>query len=323
MPAFDIELVDLPSKGKLVPRRGGGGGGGGRGGGSIGGSSSGSSSSGKGGTSSSSSSSSSSGRSSYVGGSSFGGSRYPSSSTANGVARFAIPASAGAFAGRTAGGGTRGDIYGSARYGSGYPAGYGTTRGVYYGGGVGGLGFPFLYWPVFWGAGYGAYYGSDRYSNDTDRPGGAMTLYVLQAPANVNQSLNNFGLYGDFDSVDSARASLVDACGVGSGLAANYTVTPSQAVQTYRSSSFSLLLDRYDNLQPQNATDDDSIDTPIPSLPADVDTTYLSCLNTTLGQDLLLPSDAETSLAYRVGGELQITIVLLPALLLAFILSLV
>lgn len=109
---------------------------------------------------------------------------------------------------------------------------------------------------------------------------------------------------------------------MGSGLAANYTITPNEAVQTYRSSSFTLLLDRYDNQQPQNATDDDSLDTPIPALPTNVDTAYLTCLNNTLGQTLLLPSDTATSAAYSIGNELQMTIVLLPALLIAFVLSL-
>lgn len=50
----------------------------------------------------------------------------------------------GTFAGRQIGGGSRAQVYGTSRYGSGYTYG---GRGSL----VRGRGFPFGFWPVFWG----------------------------------------------------------------------------------------------------------------------------------------------------------------------------
>lgn len=106
------------------------------------------------------------------------------------------------------------------------------------------LGFPFIFWPVFWPNNY---YGSRVYgpANNDTRPGGEQTLYVLAPPAGVDTTdgANNFALYGDANSVDAVWTTLQSGCGVGDQLAANYSINPNQTVQWYRGSSFALLLE--------------------------------------------------------------------------------
>ena len=128
------------------------GGGGGRSGGS--------SSSGKGSSGGDSSSSSSKGGSSGSSGSSGRGSTVPltgsnkvtggrsvTTYSNGGGKQIAIP-SGQLFAGRMAGGATRGQVVGTRTYGSGYPGV--TTRGVY------NRGFPVWFWPVVGGGSFGA-----------------------------------------------------------------------------------------------------------------------------------------------------------------------
>lgn len=115
----------------------------------------------------------------------------------------------------------------------------------------------------------------------------------------------------------------MDGCGVGPTLAANFTEMPSQAVQNYRASSFSLLLDRYDNEQPANASDSDIVEAAIPPLPSDINATYFACLNDTLGQTLILPSgDAANSGVGYAGSQMQLSVFLLPTLLFSLLLGL-
>lgn len=157
-------------------RKGGGGKGGGKGGSSgsdSGGSSGSSGSSGsKGGSSGTTSSSTGKGAvNKPVSGSTGGTSRTSSAYGSGGGSAVTIP-SGQLFAGRSSGGGTRSQVYGTRHvsppfptvciiihirdnfrtYGSGYPGV--NNRGV------GGLGFPFIFWPIIWGGslGYGAAY---------------------------------------------------------------------------------------------------------------------------------------------------------------------
>ncbi|KAJ7136823.1 hypothetical protein C8R44DRAFT_948503 [Mycena epipterygia] len=103
-------------------------------------------SSGKSGTSSSSSneggSSTSEGPSGVI---SSGGSSRTITSFGNGGGKVTTIASSNLFSGRSEGGATRSQIYGSQAYGSGYPGV--NSRGV------DGRGFPFYFWPLSWGTG--------------------------------------------------------------------------------------------------------------------------------------------------------------------------
>ncbi|KAG6899917.1 hypothetical protein C0995_004657 [Termitomyces sp. Mi166 len=138
-----VPLITPREPSKRLFRRKGGGGGGGRGGSSGGkgssGKGSGSSSSGKG----SSGSSSKTSPSISSGGKTISAKSYGT----GGGTPAAIPAGQ-LFAGRMAGGGTRGQVFGTRTYGSGYP---GIT-----GAGVSNRGFPFYFWPVVWGTAVGA-----------------------------------------------------------------------------------------------------------------------------------------------------------------------
>ncbi|PWN31892.1 uncharacterized protein FA14DRAFT_162250 [Meira miltonrushii] len=290
----------------FLQRRRGGGGGGRGGGGGISSSSGGRSS---GGSSSSSSSGSSAGRSSssssstaskgFTPGSVSGGRNVYGSTGGFGIPnRYSI--TSGSFVGRQAGGGTRNNVYGSPYYGSGYTGGY-ASRGLLAGGAVGGLGFPFIFWPVTFGA-YSGYYGSSQYRNG-DRPGGNMTQYSLTPPSTVtNTTANEFALYGDANSVDQIFQSLKADCGVQNQLASNFTINPNQAVQYYRGSSFAILLNGYNNTQPNvdgdvsgNTTSSDYSATPPPITTVQgVDTNYFNCLNSTTGNNVPLIDGAMT-----------------------------
>ncbi|TCD60630.1 hypothetical protein EIP91_009761 [Steccherinum ochraceum] len=191
------------------------------------------------------------------------------------------------FAGRTVGGGSRGQVFGSRVYGSGYPGI--TSRGV------GGLGFPFVFWPVIWGGGLGyggAYLHNNEYGNSSnpDRPGGAMVSVVFTSPT----SNSSFHVLSDNSTVTSLIGSITSNCTLGPNSAnTNTTPTfydssstdtsqprPEQVVQYYRGSSVALTLDRYNDTSAlsENQT---APDVPIPSW---VDATTLDCLNQTIGQ---------------------------------------
>ncbi|PWN30266.1 hypothetical protein BDZ90DRAFT_229280 [Jaminaea rosea] len=215
---------------------------------------------------------------------------YNAATSANaGVPRGLVPAPL-AFQGRPQGGVGRSDIYGTARYGSGITGGY-SPRPSYAGGTTAGYGFPFVYWPVSW-PGYpdAGYYGSGAY-NRTDRPGGAISVHVLGVPPGVNQTSNNFMLYGDANSNTAILKHLVPNCNVTWNSQPLFGVNPRQAVQYYRGSSYVLLLQGYNNSQPDSYTTNNAtvITTPVTPLPSTVNMTYFNCLNRTLGMDLPLP----------------------------------
>jgi hypothetical protein len=204
-------------------------------------------------------------------------------------------------------------------------------------------------WPVaFNGTGFDNYYGSREYNSDLSRPGGPMTQYTLTPPADVtNVSANTFALYGDLNSVDSVYHSLVSDCGVTKtfssdftqSLTSNFTINPNQTVQYYRASSFALLLNGYDNKQPNITVMDDPdiyvptyVYGPLAPLPSSMNTTYLICLMSSIARHLPLidpksvdvtsgptSNDADNVDVAHVAG-LNV-LLLLPALFLAFIIN--
>ncbi|KAF5330458.1 hypothetical protein D9619_005392 [Psilocybe cf. subviscida] len=278
-----VPFITKRSNSKLERRKGGGGGG--KGGGSGGGKSSGSGSG---------AGSSSSKGSSGAGGAGGSGRASTPISTGGGGSKSATPFSNGGgpistipsgslFAGRSVGGGTRNEVYGSSTYGSGYPNGA-------IGRGVAGRPFPFFFWPLAWG---GAAVGSAAYLHNTEygrfdnssRPGGIM---VTAAFSSSTQN-TTYRLVADNATVTDLIGDLMSNCTSShlnnstTILATNFNDSlpapkPEQVVQYYRASSVALTLDGYNNtgaLGPEG--------TPDTPLPTNIDTTLLDCLNTTIG----------------------------------------
>ncbi|KAJ3565473.1 hypothetical protein NP233_g7608 [Leucocoprinus birnbaumii] len=262
-------------KRNLERRKGGGGGGRGGGGGSSGG---------RGGSSGSGGSSGGSlgaGRTSPI--SSGGTSRTSSSTSAGGGPRTTIPQGQ-LFAGRSQGGGTRDQVYGNRAYGSGYPG----SSAV----GVGGLGFPFFYWPVIFGStaiiGTGSYlhtHGEYGDVNNSSRPGGALMTATFPSNANGNTT---FRIMADNSTVTSLTADILSSCGSSISNSTSHASTPynetgppipAQAIQYYRASSIVLSLDSYNN----TAVYSNDTNAPPSPLPNNIDTTLLRCLNSTIG----------------------------------------
>ncbi|KAI0319651.1 hypothetical protein OF83DRAFT_1034769, partial [Amylostereum chailletii] len=196
----------------------------------------------------------------------------------------------GPFTNRTVGGGTRGQIFGTSSYGSGYP-------GVPFGRSVRGQGFPFWFWPLVWGTGVGVGIGTLAYLDEADeygsptnssRPGGPM----MQASFQSNSSAPTvFHLLADNATVISLITSIRTNCsrslnnGTTSTLPASYIGAlpdpqPEQAIQYYRASSVVLTLDGYNN----SAVYSPDVNASATALPTGVDSTLLDCLNTTIGQ---------------------------------------
>lgn len=265
-----IPLITSPRY-QDVGRRKGGGGGGGKGGGSSDGKGS-----GKGG------SSGSGGKTSKVPitGSSASGKSTATAYGYGGGKPQTIPTGQ-LFGGRTAGGATRAQIYGTRTYGSGYPG--------YSGYGVAGRGFPFWFWPVVWGGSTNQYLHDSEYgdSYNTSRLGGPMA----QANFISNSTGSTFHLLSDNSTIGSLISSINTNCS--SNLSSSSSKSPSpynssapgvpqpeQAIQYYRSSSVVLTLDGYNN----TATFNSNPNTTASPLPSGVDTTLLNCLNYTIGQ---------------------------------------
>jgi len=286
---------------RLYRRKGGGGGG--KGGGGGGGKSSGGGSSSSGG-----------GRSSSV---SSGGSSHNSKAYGPGGGAVSTIPGGQAFAGRTQGGGTRGQVYGTNVYGSGYPG--------YAGRGVAGLGFPFYFWPLAWGGVGGvagaAYLHNSEYGrpNNSSRPGGALVTAAFYS----TQTNTTFRLIADNSTVTELIQDIQSNC-TSSNLASNSSSSPSpyqdsfsalpqpeQTIQYYRASSVALTLDGYNNTGALSS--DASVpDTP---LPTNFDKTLLACLNETIGAAVPLIDGGSTLqpvfglptvllvwLVYMIGG---------------------
>ncbi|KAJ3710410.1 hypothetical protein C8R42DRAFT_376654 [Lentinula raphanica] len=286
MSRSNLELLESPTSQKA--KRAGGGGGGGRGGGS-----SSSSSSGKG---SSSSSSSGKGSSSSTSGSSLSGNKGSTTSTSstiygssrsitpygNGAAKsFTIP-SGQPFAGRTAGGATRDQIYGTRTYGSGYPNNAGSL-------GVANRGFPFFFWPVVWGE--RQVVPLPTYMIRTNRPGGILMTAAFQSNSNSTSSIYRIladnttvsDLITDIHANCSSHLTSNSASSPSNAIVYNSSASdapkPEQVVQYFRASTVALTLDGYNN----TSVFSDSNSTADVALPSGIDTTLLDCMNSTIG----------------------------------------
>ncbi|KZT54061.1 hypothetical protein CALCODRAFT_457199 [Calocera cornea HHB12733] len=285
----DVVPEDRDTKSKvLVPRKGGKGGGGGK-------------SSGKSGSSSKGNSAPPSYRSSA---SSF------RTSTGAQVSAYGFGSSSikslpagGPFAGRLYDGGLRPQVYGSRTLGSGYP----------YGGGgywIMGRPFPFGFWPIYYEP---LYYGNDEYGpeNNSSRPGGVESFALIQSNNTVEPDGNVYHILGDADSVRAVIDALVLNCSAVNSSIGSYSAKtdgmpqPQQAVQYYRASSFALFLDQYNNTAalPANAPTSNSTAGKVITdtlLPDGLDMTFLTCINTTIGNAVPMTSDAVASVGDAV-----------------------
>lgn len=188
------------------------------------------------------------------------------------------------FAGRSAGGGTRDQIFGSRTYGSGYP---GIT-----GHGVSGRGFPFWFWPVVWSdaaAESQPYLNGSEYgiANDTSRFGGPL----MEATFISNSSSPNttFHVLSDNSTVTSLIQSIDANCShylssssssspIPFNVSSANAPQPQQAIQYYRASSVVLTLDGYNN----SATFSSNTNVTDSPLPSNMDTNLSVCLNQTI-----------------------------------------
>ncbi|KAJ6510588.1 hypothetical protein C8R45DRAFT_813904 [Mycena sanguinolenta] len=269
--------------------------------------------SGSAGKSSSSSSSSSSSTTRKTSSVSISGSTKAASTYSSGGGKSITIAVGQLFGGRTAGGATRNQVFGTRAYGSGYPGYY--TRGV------ASRGFPFWYWPLVWsGIGYET---SSEYLYDTteygqpdnsSRPGGPMATAVFQS----NSTGTTFRLVADNNTVANLMTDIASNCSqflTAASISAtlptpfNGTVAPEQVVQYYRSSSVALTLDGYNNtavFAPENSTAD------VP-LPTGIDTNSLECLNDTIGLAVPLINGGPRVSApdIRLGGVLLLLLLIL------------
>jgi len=262
--------VRADKKKKRLERRKGGGGGG-RGGGGFGSSRGGGSKGSKG----SSSGGGSGGRTSSV---SIGGSTKSAGSGQGGGKPITIP-SGQLFAGRSAGGGTRGQVYGAQYYGSGYPGVAGR--------GVQNRGFPFFFWPLAWGGVGSSYLHTSEYGrpDNTSRPGGPL-LYTAITSKSQNTTFrllaDNLTVVDLITDIQKDCSSLLRAGTPSSPSPYDDSFSswpqPEQTVQYYRASSVALTLDGYNNTAVFGA--DGTPDVP---LPVNIDRTLLTCLNKTIG----------------------------------------
>lgn len=150
-----------------------------------------------------------------------------------------------------------------------------------------------------------------------------MTQYTLkQVSTTTNASANTFALYGDLNSVDTVYRKLLEVNLVQNSLGDNFTINPNQSVQYYRGSSFALLLNGYDNMQPNDSSTDPNmaITQPLAPLPASTDMGYVQELNSTIADNVPL---LENSASNGMGRVPHASVVLvLPALVVAFVLGL-
>ncbi|KDQ52173.1 hypothetical protein JAAARDRAFT_62106 [Jaapia argillacea MUCL 33604] len=212
------------------------------------------------------------------------------------------------FAGRTAGGASRSQVYGTRSYGSGYPG----TSGL----GVAGRGFPFYFWPIVWGGGLGiggAYLFDHEYGDPTNssRPGGAL----YQASFISIEQNSTFHVLADNSTLTSLISSIQSNCSFDlssssptpSAYYSNSTSPrPEQAIQYYRSSSVVLTLDGYNNTAALTAGADgnDNVTVTDVPLPGWVNGTTMDCLNQTIGAAVPL-IDGASSLRWGASSGLS------------------
>jgi hypothetical protein len=226
----------------------------------------------------------------------------PPSKSAGGGPRITLSDSP--FKGREAGGGTRGTVYGTSRYGSGYPYGYGDS---YY---VSSYPFPYYYWPT--PVQY-RYYGCSTYGyNENERPGGVTVTIPIKST--ISSTNDTYHLLGDTSSAQAVMDSLTRECNVApasldwtfSNFNESMRVKPEEVVQWYRASTFALALDGYNNTPAliSNMKDEHTAPPPLSAdtpLPGWVNRTFLDCVNKTIGEALPLVDPSKHKLN---GGQI-------------------
>ncbi|KAF8529689.1 hypothetical protein BU17DRAFT_73030 [Hysterangium stoloniferum] len=185
------------------------------------------------------------------------------------------------FAGQSIGGGTRSSIFGTIQYGSGYP-GLANASVLDHG-------FPFYFWPITFGNATGAAvshglntseYGTP---DNSSRPGGPLFDAPFQSP----DGIDTYHVLADNATVQALIPSVTGNCSLRttSITAVPFNDSdpdqpkPEQVVQYYRGSSIALTLDGYNDTS-VFSSDDNVADTP---LPANLNATFLDCLNQTIG----------------------------------------
>jgi hypothetical protein len=212
------------------------------------------------------------------------------------------------FNGRLMGGGSRGQVMGTRRYGSGYPYSSGSTGSR----GTAGQPFPFGFWPLFWvGHGHSDEYGANQ-TLAALRPGGEQVIVELTPNAaaytwnttTVDGFNETYWMIGDRESATALLSVLMDVPGLypfGCGIL-NAAITPfdpsndstpvdfENVIQWYRASSFALAFQGYNNtysFPPLNETSEDmgwDYSTPLPEQL--VESPFLQCINSTISAAL-------------------------------------
>ncbi|GAA5957838.1 hypothetical protein JCM8115_006263 [Rhodotorula mucilaginosa] len=250
-----------------------------------------------------------------------------------------IPAGT-AFAGRQFGGLPRSQIYSGYGYGGGYG---GFARGAALGGVagfgfgyVGGLGFPFGMWPLYYGP---RYYGDDEYGphSNSSRPGGPLAASSFSPPGSAAGAPPQYMIYGDADSIDNATLALSEDCQAftvvplthvqddgaypeGTNTTLLPALDPSNVLAYYRASSFALYSFFDDRQVDPNATV--NYTEPISTQPylfsaSERDAAFQQCVNETLADALPIEDGyVETSGALRVQSSAASSPLLLMPLLL-------
>ncbi|KAI5475147.1 hypothetical protein MNV49_001891 [Pseudohyphozyma bogoriensis] len=246
-----------------------------------------------------------------------------SSSTKGGGSPLTI-SSGSTFAGRTYGGGTRSSISSGASYGSGY-GGYRSTPGYV----VKGLGFPYGYWPLYYGAGYRG--DDEQYGphSNSSRPGGALSAASFSPPSSGNTtsaSPPHYSLEGDAASIGNTSvgvlSALVNNCSAviitpSTPLTDDATYPPSTNITLlplpnpsyvdsfYRASSFALYSYYSDKVDTNsNTTTNFTVPQPTPVLisPAERNETFEACVNNTIALTLPIDEGATSWGMRRAGG---------------------
>lgn len=208
----------------------------------------------------------------------------------------------------------RSGISGRRGYGSGYPLAAGVGAGALGYAYVGGLGFPYGYWPLYM---HGGYYGNDEYGRygNRERPGGVLVSASFSPSALTSADPPQYMIYGDADSVGNITEALTTDCSativVGStplnddgGYSSDVNttllppITPSNVRTYYRSSSFALY--SFFEGQPEDPESlvnytAPAVNSPIYYYPqAQLNQTFMDCANSTI-QTWLPIQEAATS----------------------------
>ncbi|KAJ7113892.1 hypothetical protein C8R44DRAFT_795929 [Mycena epipterygia] len=226
------------------------------------------------------------------------------------------------FAGRTEGGATRNQIWGTRVYGSGYPGM--STRGV------NGRGFPFFFWPLVWATGlhYAAsagYLHTDEYGqpNNSSRPGGPMASAVFQSNSTPGTT---FRLVADNMTVTALITDIAANCSsflvpeslnitaAALNVSAADAQKPEEVVQYYRASSVALSLDGYNNTAIFAADSNSTTTTADTPLPVGIDVKLLDCLNNTIGLAVPLVNGAQETATVHLKPLISVPFVVVVVL---------